>query len=152
MTKIEVDQLFTLNFLKMEKKLFSPSGLMELQNWLYSLPENQFKAEIESMKLDFESWMIEHLIFTPTQLLFYEQMATVAKTNLAFQVTLAAQFKKLITLSLLNMNGNNKRDVEPEPEPEDKLFKPKSSISVTSDGDGNTYVEGELEIEVKYLI
>ena len=77
--------------------------------------------------------------------MLFRSLSRTAKNNLAYNVTLAAAYKKPISLVQLLQKSD-----EPEPE-EDKLFKPKSTLAVTSDSNGMYGVEGELEIEVTYL-
>ena len=130
----------------MEREPFTPDGVLALQEWLYQLPPLQFNAEILAMENDFEAWSLAHLELDPQQLIFYNQLSTVAKNNLAYNVTLAASYKKPVSLVQLLQKNN-----EPEPPEDDKLFKPKSTLSVTSDSNGNHEVNGELEIEVVYI-
>ena len=129
----------------MEKQPFTPSGVLALQQWLYQLPPLEFSEEILSMERNFEVWSLAHLALDEQQLIFYNQLSRTGKNNLAYNVTLAAAYKKPISLVQLLQKSD-----EPEPE-EDKLFKPKSTLAVTSDGNGTYEVEGELEIEVTYL-
>ncbi len=128
----------------MEREPFTPAGVLALQEWLYQLPQLEFDAQILAMESNFEAWSLVHLELDAQQLVFYNQLSTTAKNNLAYTVTLAAAYKKPISLIQLVQKSN-----DPEPE-EDKLFKPKSTLSVTSDSNGNYEVEGELEIEVTY--
>lgn len=133
----------------METQPFTPTGVLALQDWLYELPQLKFDEEILAMQTDFEAWSLAHLELETEQLAFYAQLSPTAKTNLAYNVTLAAAHKKVITLT---QQVQKMDDPDPEPEPEsDKLFKPKSSLTVTSDGEGNYEVDGEVEIEVTYL-
>ncbi len=128
----------------MEKQPFTPSGVSALQQWLYQLPQLEFNAEIQAMETSFEAWSLAHLQLDAQQLAFYSQLSGTAKNNLAYNVTLAASYKKQISLVQLVQKSN-----EPEPE-EDKLFKPKSTLAVTSHNDGTYEVDGEVEIEVIY--
>ena len=129
----------------MEKQPFTPSGVLALQQWLYQLPPLEFSEEVLAMENNFEAWSLAHLALDAQQLIFYNQLSRTAKNNLAYNVTLAAAYKKPIRLVQLLQKGD-----EPEPE-EDKLFKPKSTLAVTSDSNGAYEVEGGLEIEVTYL-
>ena len=129
----------------MEKQPFTPSGVLALQQWLYQLPQLEFDAEILAMETNFEIWSLAHLALDAQQLIFYNQLGSTAKNNLAYNVTLAAAYKKSIGLVQLLQKSD---DADSE---EDKLFKPKSTLAVTSDSNGGYEVEGELEIEVTYL-
>ncbi|MGF1924755.1 MAG: hypothetical protein ACQUHE_11295 [Bacteroidia bacterium] len=128
----------------MDKQHFTPEGVLALQEWLYQLPNALFDEEILAMNDDFEAWSLAHLELTEKQLEFYDQLGSMAKNNLAYNVTLAATFKKPIKLEqLLLRDGND--------DPVDKLFKPKSSLTITSQSNGNQEVDGEVIIEVTYL-
>lgn len=129
----------------MEKQLFTPSGVLALQQWLYQLPQLEFDAEILAMETNFEVWSLTHLTLDAQQIIFYNQLGGTAKNNLAYNVKLAAAYKKPIRLVQLLQKSD---DADSE---EDKLFKPKSTLAVTSDSNGSYEVEGELEIEVTYL-
>lgn len=129
----------------MEKQPFTPAGILALQHWLYQLPPHQFSAEIAAMETDFEGWSLEHLELDAHQLIFYKQLSALARNNLAYVITLAAKFKKRISLVHVFQKNNDSEPVE------DKLFKPKNTLAVTSDNQGNDVVEGEVEIEVSYL-
>ncbi|RZK26468.1 MAG: hypothetical protein EOO43_02720 [Flavobacterium sp.] len=127
----------------MPKQPFTPAGVTALKIWLYELPPLEFNNEITAMQTDFESWSLNHLDLTNEQLDFYSQLSSVAQTNLAYNVTLGAMFKRPISLVQL---FDGKKDQKGE----DKLFKPKSSLTITSDGNGDDLVEGEVVIEVEY--
>nr|MBP8067592.1 hypothetical protein [Pedobacter sp.] len=103
----------------MEREPFTPAGVLALQEWLYQLPQLEFDAQILAMESNFEAWSLVHLELDAQQLVFYNQLSTTAKNNLAYTVTLAAAYKKPISLIQLLQKSN-----DPEPE-EDKLFKPK---------------------------
>lgn len=128
----------------MEKKPFTPSGVLALKEWLYQLPTPAFEAEVIAMHRDFEAWSLTHLELTAKQLEFYDQLSEIAKNNLAYGVTLAATFKKPI--SLVQLLANDSDD-----DPVDKLFKPSSSLAITSHSDGTEEVDGEMVIEVTYI-
>ncbi|MEJ5994388.1 hypothetical protein WG904_08160 [Pedobacter sp. Du54] len=130
----------------MEKQPFTPAGVLALQQWLYQLPPVEFDTEILAMETDFETWSLAHLALDNNQLTFYNQLSSVAQYNLAYTITLAAMFKKPVSLVQLVQNSN-----EPDSSESDKLFKPKSTITITSNSDGNDVVEGDVEIEVTYL-
>lgn len=129
----------------MEKQPFTPAGILALQEWLYQLPPLEFNAEILAMETNFEAWSLTHLELDAQQQLFYIKLSRTAKNNLAYNITLAAAYKKPI--SLIQQHQKSK-DSGTE---EDKLFKPKSTLDVTSDGDGTYEVDGEVIIEVTYL-
>ena len=130
----------------MEKQTFTPAGVLALQEWLYELPSVEFDVEILAMETDFEAWSLAHLELDSNQLTFYSQLSVVAKYNLAYTITLAAMFKKPISLVQIVQKSD-----DPEPTDEGKLFKPKSSITITSDSEGKDVVEGDVEIEVTYV-
>jgi len=128
----------------MEKQPFTPSGVLALKDWLYQLPTVQFDAELLAMNNNFEAWSLAHLELNTQQIEFYNQLSGIAKNNIAYNVTLAATFKKPISLvqSLLRDSGDD---------PVDKLFKINSSLAITSDNEGSEEVEGEAVIEVTYI-
>ncbi len=128
----------------MEKQPFTPSGVLALKEWLYQLPTALFDAELLAMNNNFEAWSLAHLELTAKQLEFYNQLSGIAKNNLAYNVTLAATFKKPISLEQLLLKDSND-------DPVDKLFKPGSTISITSHNDGTQNVDGEVVIEVTYI-
>ena len=130
----------------MQKQPFTPAGVLALQQWLYELPPLEFDAEILAMETDFEAWSLAHLELDTNQITFYNQLSAIAQYNLAYTITLAAMFKKPVSLVQLVQKSN-----ESEPPEEDKLFKPKSSLTITSDSEGNDVVEGDVEIEVTYI-
>jgi len=125
----------------MEKEPFTPEGLTALQSWLNGLASAQFDAEIAAMQQDFERWASRHLELSAEQSQFYEAMSATAKQNLAYLVTLAAAYKRNVSLV---------QEGPGEPS-EDKLFRPKSSLSVTTHQGGGYDVDGELVIEVRYI-
>ena len=128
----------------MEREPFTPAGVTALEQWLYQLPQLEFNAEIVAMETNFESWSLAHLELDTKQIAFYNQLSRTAKNNLAYTITLAATYKKPISLVQL-LQGADESESE-----EDKLFKPTSSLVVTSHNDGTYEVDGEVEIEVTY--
>ena len=83
----------------MEKQPFTPSGVLALQQWLYQLPPLEFSEEIRAMENNFEAWSLAHLVLDAQQLIFYNQLSSTGKNNLAYNVTLAAAYKKPNSLS-----------------------------------------------------
>jgi len=132
--------------MKMEKQSFTPAGVLALQQWLYELTPFEFDIEILAMESDFEAWALAHLDLDTNQISFYNQLSVVAQYHLAYTITLAARFKKAVSLVKIVQKSN-----ETEPLQEDKLFKPKSSLTITSDSEGLDIVEGDVEIEVTYV-
>jgi|GEM_PF-1585245 len=126
----------------MKKYPFTPEGITALQTWLNALPPAHFDAEIAAMQADFEQWSVNHLDLEPHQTQFYLSLSETAKKNLAYLVTLAASYKRTVSLV---------QEGDTEEPPEDKLFKPKSTLAVTSHNGGDYEVDGELIIDVTYI-
>jgi len=77
-----IDQLQLINYSQlktngMNKYTFTPNGLQRLLVFLYGLPDHELQAEAEALRLNFRAWMILYFEFSPSQILYLEQMEDV---------------------------------------------------------------------------
>lgn len=123
----------------MSKQLFNDAGVTSKIQELYKLPEHILRAETESIRVDFRSWMRRHFDLTEKQILFLEKMEYPAIQILAEELAdcFLFQLPFFIIWPPLNPIGS-------------KFILPNSSLMRIVQPDGNYVITGQLVIEIIY--
>lgn len=142
----------------MSKPHLTPSGVQELLDTLYALPDALLAGEAEALGTDFKGWIRHHFLLTPHQEAFLEDEVTPAFVDyVSLRVPFALLHRLPITFTVHDVpttHGDGQRKDEKEL---GKIVtgKDKTSQSTGTGSSGtrglDTGVSGSFEFEAVYF-
>lgn len=131
----------------MQKQPFDETGLQNLLQKLYALPDQELSEQAYALRNQPKLWINGHFNLDTDQLQFLQDMPPAAAGFLGLQGGFAIENRLPVTLNRIH-SGKRSDDGEPK---QDKLFKTVSNLSTESDNNGQIIPGGELNIEVTYF-
>jgi len=132
----------------MKKYPFSTEGLQRLLVFLYGLSDAELQAEAEALRLDFRAWMIEYFDFSPSQVLYLEEMADVLASY--FGTVCGFYVGSRWPIELIKEDGEVGAAGDP---PVWKIVRSEDVLNpdnARAAGDAEPIVMGQLTIEIVY--
>jgi len=122
---------------------FTASGIQDLCDHLYQLPQADLKAEAEGLQLDFKLWMVAHFVLAPSQVKFLNGIDESTVAFMAMSCSLAMEHRLPI---LLDKIVNEKGDEDPP----FKNLKVISTLTSSHGGVNTTGLVGDVTIRIRY--
>lgn len=123
----------------MSKQPFTDNGVSVKTQELYALPDNTLRAETESLRVDFKSWMQWHFDLNADQSAFLESMAYPSSQILAEDLADCIKFRLPLFITWPPMHPIGS-----------KFVMPASELLRSYNPDGSYTVTGRLNIEIGY--
>jgi len=140
----------------MKKYPFSTEGLQRLLVFLYGLSDAQLQAEAEALRLDFRAWMMLYFDFSPSQVLYLEEMKDVLARY--FGAVCGFYVGSRWPITLIKEDGAAsaaERGARVGDPPVWKIVRSEDVLNpdnARSTGDAEPTVTGQLTIEIVYSI
>ncbi len=129
----------------MEKQNFDETGLQNLLDELYALPNHELAEHAYALRNQPKLWINGHFNLDTDQLDFLQEMPNPAADFLGLQGGFAIENRLPITLTKTHLPQS--QSGEPK---QDKLFKPTSNLSFQTDSNGTATAGGTLVLEITY--
>ncbi|MFN0256766.1 hypothetical protein [Pedobacter ureilyticus] len=130
----------------MEKQTFDETGLQNLLNELYALPNQELSEQAFALRNQPKLWIYGHFELDSDQTSFLQHMPNSAADFLGQQGGFAIENRLPVTINKIH---SPKRSSGEEPK-QDKIFKPTSNLSVETDSNGISTAGGTLILEITY--
>lgn len=133
----------------MEKHRLSNLGIAQLIAELYALSDDELQVEVDSLLLDFDSWILNHIELNIHQQKYLSRLPILVKNSM--QAQLADSFSLRSPIIFTNVIPmNNQSDSEPPEEGRGKLIGIKSTSTINYNQTIGIIIQDLLEINISY--